>query len=69
MSKEEDDTSEYANAITILCTKCGKNQTYLLEDCLEDIFPEWRSIDIPNLESIFAGNFKTNFVNEEIRND
>jgi hypothetical protein len=28
-----------ANVITILCTKCGHNESFFLVDCLEDIFP------------------------------
>ena len=37
----EDDTSDNANVITMLCTKCGYNQSFFLVDCLDAIFPEW----------------------------
>lgn len=30
-----------ANVITILCTKCGNNQSYFLGDSLDLIFPSW----------------------------
>ena len=36
----ENDDSEIANAITMLCTHCGYNQSFLLVDCLDDIFPD-----------------------------
>ena len=42
--ENEDDTSDIANAITMLCTQCGYNQSYLLLDCLDEIFPDWSEI-------------------------
>lgn len=30
-----------ANVITILCTECGHNESYFLENSLELIFPSW----------------------------
>lgn len=38
--ENEDDISDIANAITMLCTQCGYNQSYLLLDCLDEIFPD-----------------------------
>lgn len=37
--ENEEDESDLANAITILCTECGNNESYFLLDCLDDIFP------------------------------
>lgn len=34
--KEED--CDDANTITILCKNCGNNESYLIEDLLEEIF-------------------------------
>lgn len=44
----EEDTSDDANVITILCPKCGNNLSYFLADCLPGIFYEW---DEENIES------------------
>lgn len=42
-----------ANVITILCTKCGNNQSYFLEDSLDLIFPSWSQyFYIPKEEEI-----------------
>lgn len=38
MPQETEEESTVANAITMLCTGCGYNQSYLLLDCLDDIF-------------------------------
>lgn len=35
----EEDTSDNANVITILCIGCGHNESYFLVDCLPSIFP------------------------------
>ena len=40
-SKDENDQSKNADTITILCTKCGENESYYLEDCLCEIFTNW----------------------------
>lgn len=40
-SEGENDTSTTANVLTILCTKCAKNQSVFLQDYLEKLFPEW----------------------------
>lgn len=47
-SKENDD-SIVANCITIIHAdpECGYNQSYLIADCLDYIFPEWS--EIPDL--------------------
>lgn len=42
--ENEDDTSDIANAITMLCTWCGYNQSYFLLDCLDEIFPDWSEV-------------------------
>lgn len=36
----EDDISKNANVITILCTKCGNNESFFLVDCLPYIFED-----------------------------
>ena len=43
---DEDDESNIANCITIIHAEpqCGFNESYLLEDCLDDIFPNWSEI-------------------------
>lgn len=30
-----------ANVITILCTKCGENESFFIANCLESIFQNW----------------------------
>ena len=42
----EDDESNIANCITIIHAEpqCGFNESYLLEDCLNDIFPNWSEL-------------------------
>ena len=45
----EDETD--ANAITILCKNCGNNESYLIEDLLEEIFTDWSD------KNLFAGIF------------
>lgn len=40
-AEDENDSSNNANVITILCTKCGKNESYFLAECLDQIFPSW----------------------------
>lgn len=65
---DENDESNIANCITIIHAEpqCGFNESYLLEDCLDDIFPNWSEIreleekinDIQNnmnAESLLAG--------------
>ena len=34
----ESDQTTNANVITILCTECGNNESYFLDDLLNDIF-------------------------------
>ena len=56
MRHSGDTESEDANTITILCTKCGKNESYLLEDLLPEIFVNWKEgIDMSSFAEIFAG--------------
>ena len=47
----EDDESTNANCLTILHAdpECGFNESYLLEDCLDVVFPNWS--EIQELES------------------
>ena len=71
--ENEDDTSNLANVITILCTECGKNETYYIADCLEDIFPSWKEkqIDLSSLTNMFnntQNNFEIESLNEFKRN-
>lgn len=40
-AEDENDSSNNANVITILCTKCGKNESYFLAECLDQIYPSW----------------------------
>ena len=42
----EEDDSSVANCITIIHAEpqCGFNESYLLEDCLDVIFPNWSEI-------------------------
>ena len=42
----EDDESTNANCLTILHAdpECGFNESYLLEDCLDVVFPNWSEI-------------------------
>ena len=42
----EDDEETNANCLTILHAdpECGFNESYLLEDCLEVVFPNWSEI-------------------------
>ena len=47
-----DDDSNLANAITILCTKCGANESYMLQDCLSDIFFKWSTDSLSNFGAI-----------------
>jgi len=57
-AEDENDTSDNANVITILCTKCGHNQSFFLKDCLEDIFPSWKEktdFDIGAMANMFQG--------------
>ncbi len=37
----DEDTSTVGNVITLLCTKCGFNQSMFIQDYLEDIFKDW----------------------------
>jgi len=55
--ENENDDSDLANAITMLCTECGYNQSYLLLDCLDDIFPDWSSLkdQVHQFQNILAG--------------
>ena len=60
---EDDEDSTSGNVITILCTTCGYNQSFILADCLEDIFPEWveeENEDYTMFEDIF-GSFNMPF--------
>ena len=60
-SATENDELDVANVITILCTKCGNNQSYMLSDCLDDIFPDWSELkqntgfDFDTLGGLFGG--------------
>ncbi len=38
---KDTDLDNEANVITILCTECGENESFFLEDCLENIFLDW----------------------------
>lgn len=38
---DESDENTDANCITMLCTACGFNESYLLEDLLPEIFTNW----------------------------
>lgn len=44
--ESEDDESTNANCITMLHEDpdCGYNQSFLLIDCLEELFPDWSDI-------------------------
>jgi len=52
---ESEEESTLANVITILCTKCGNNQSYFIKDCLDDIFSEWKEINL-DLAMLMGGN-------------
>lgn len=61
---KENDDSNVANVITIICTKCGKNESYFLEDCLPEIFPSWKetpSFDIGMIGDMLQGMSENNF--------
>lgn len=77
-AEDENDTSNNANVITILCTKCGKNESYFLAECLDQIFPSWsesvfdqgmRNDDMlfQMLSGMAGGN--NNFVNMDLPQD
>lgn len=61
---KENDNSAVANCITIIHAdpECGYNQSYLIVDCLDYIFPEWS--EIPDLmDRLNAIENSTNFFN------
>ena len=49
---DENDTATNANVITILCVKCGKNNSVFIEDYLGSFFPEWDE-EREQLEQLF----------------
>ena len=64
-TENKDDDSDLANVITILCTACGKNESYFLDSCLESIFPSWKDADFDfgALAQMFGS--KTDFFENE----
>lgn len=56
-AEDENDESNNANVITILCRNCGKNESYFLRDCLEDIFPSWKENDGADLAELFSAMY------------
>lgn len=68
-AESDDDLSDTANVITILCSKCGKNESYFLRDCLEDIFPAWKEAEsmdgLEALAGLFGGGFSQDDFNFE----
>lgn len=66
--EDENDDSDVANVITIICTKCGKNQSYFLKDCLSEIFPSWEetpNFNMDMIESMLENNFSEGLTTEE----
>ena len=77
----EDDEDTTANCITILHASpdCGFNESYMLEDCLDTIFPDWSEIrslqqkvddieqNINNIDSV--SNMFTNFMPGMIKSE
>ena len=46
---DENDTSTLGNVITMLCTKCGFNQSVFIQDYLEDVFRDWVELTGPSI--------------------
>lgn len=45
----DEDISTVGNVITLLCTKCGFNQSIFIQDYLEDIFEDWTELTGPSI--------------------
>ncbi len=65
--ESEDDEGTNANCWTILCKECGYNESYLLEDLLEEVFPEWSTLQIRIKE--LENQFQEMYDSVEIQNN
>ena len=60
--EESDETN--ANVITMLCTQCGYNESYFLEDSLELIFPSWNEYFQIQQQQMILDNTQEMFIDE-----
>lgn len=63
----EGEKENLANTITLLCTNCRYNESFFLEECLEELFPDWDTYNqephSTNISSFLTNMF--NFSNSE----
>ena len=52
---DDNDESNIANCWTILCKECGHNQSFLLNDLLDEVFTDWSELKetIDRLKSLY----------------